>query len=59
MLTKMVDGVEEVMSAEEEAAIVAEWAENSAREKPVRERPVDAIIRDPLQLAALKAALAK
>lgn len=60
MLTKMVNGVEVICSAEEEASILAQWAANdaAAKSKPVT-TPADPIINDPAALAALKAALSK
>ena len=59
MLKKVVDGVEVICSQEEEAAIKAEWEANAAKPAPTVKKPVDQIINDPVQLAALKAALAK
>lgn len=59
MLTKMVNGVSVVCSPEEEAAIRAEWDANAAMVQPPPKKPVDAFINDPLQMAALKAALSK
>lgn len=60
MLTKMVNGVSVVMSAEEESATRAEWESNmAAAASATTPKLVDAIIKDPAQLAALKAALEK
>lgn len=58
-LTKVVDGVAVDCSPEEEAAIRADWAANEQKAKLPQKTPVDAILDDPAQLAALKAALAK
>lgn len=59
MLNKMVNGVEVKMSAEEEDLIRAEWTANAAKPATPAAKPVDAIINDPVQMASLKAALAK
>ena len=65
MLKKMVNGIEVVCSAEEEAEIRAEWAANEVA-KLTRPAPksagmmlLDQIKADPGALAALKAELAK
>lgn len=59
MLTKIVDGKVVVCSPEEESAIRAEWEANDLAPQAEKQTLVDQIINDPLQLAALKSALAK
>lgn len=61
MLTKIVDGKEVVMSAEEEAAIRADWAKSDLAaaipKKTAAEMLVDQVINDSKALASLKAKL--
>lgn len=59
MLIKTVNGIPTPMTAEEEAATLAEWEANAAKPSPAKATLVASIIADPEQLAALKAALAK
>lgn len=56
---RSVNGEEVLLSDAERQAIADEWNANAARAPRPRTLPVDSIISDPQQLAALKAALAK
>lgn len=58
-LTKLVNGVPIICSPEEEASIRADWVANEANPPKAQLKAVEQIINDPIQLAALKAALAK
>lgn len=58
-LTKLVGGKYVDCTSEEESEILEMWAKTEAKPPAVIRKTVDAIINDPEQLAALKAALAK
>jgi hypothetical protein len=54
MLKKVVDGKEIVCSPDEEAAILAEWAANAARQPPTKaERLAARLDADPVLLALI------
>lgn len=59
-LYKNVNGVDVLMTDDEEAAIRSEWAANDARAASAKPATsADAIINSPAAMTALKAALAK